>query len=295
MMHQHACADVREQLEAFHDGELSIHQRLAVQNHLEDCVSCSLAASELSNLSSVLRDFSSEAVDADAAVVSRLSRHVLERVRVEEQFSIRAKMSDWFQDMHLVWAGLGASVATLVCIIGSASVLHATSQERPNSMARTLAVLASPGSNDNPLRLSYSMVVPSAVTTAAIEMSEENAHYTLSAVVSREGRVQGVEMINQPNRPGMNAMLNDAYRMQFSPAMDRGDAVAVSMVWLLANTTVKGRPLDMMEVVREALRLHNSPEPLRALPVPEDAAAPAPLMKPDTPETSSLTALADGP
>ena len=30
--------------------------------------------------------------------------------------------------------------------------------------------------------------------------------------------------------------------MQFAPALARGDAVAVSMVWLVASTTVKGRP-----------------------------------------------------
>ena len=91
--------------------------------------------------------------------------------------------------MHLVWAGLGASVATLICVIGSASVLHAANQERPNSMARVISVLASPGSNDNPLRLNYEMMAPRAVTDAAIEMSEEDAEYALSAVgVARRPR-----------------------------------------------------------------------------------------------------------
>ena len=38
-----------------------------------------------------------------------------------------------------------------------------------------------------------------------------------------EGRVQGVEMINHPSsvRPGVNAMLNEAYRVQFAPAIER--------------------------------------------------------------------------
>jgi hypothetical protein len=49
-------------------------------------------------------------------------------------------------------------------------------------------------------------------------------------------------MINEPaDRSGINAMLNEAYRMKFAPATARGDAVAVSMVWLVANTTVIGR------------------------------------------------------
>ena len=49
-------------------------------------------------------------------------------------------------------------------------------------------------------------------------------------------------------------MLHDAYRVQFAPAQARGDAVAVNMVWLVANTTVKGRADDDIEALRSALR-----------------------------------------
>jgi len=195
--------------------------------------------------------------------------------------------------MHLVWAGIGASVATMICIVGSASVLHAANQERPNSMARVISVLASPGSNDNPLRLNYEMSAPRAVMDAAIEMSEQDVEYALSAVVSREGRVQGVEMINQrpTNNAEINAMLNEAYRMKFAPAMARGDAVAVRMVWLVANTTVKGRHDIDLQLLRHALRLQTTPAPIGPLPIPAEAAEPkpqaAPLMKPIVPETTS--------
>ena len=161
-------------------------------------------------------------------------------------------------------------------------------------MARAISVLASPGSNDNPIRLNYEMMAPRAVTDAAIEMSEEDAEYALSAVVSREGDVQGVEMINQPaDRPGLNAMLNEAYRIKFAPATARGDAVAVSMVWLVANTTVKGRHDETMQALRQALRLPTVPTPIAPLPIPPDAAQPvkpgvAPaMMKPIAPEASA--------
>ena len=104
-------------------------------------------------------------------------------------------------------------------------------------------------------------------------MSEEDVEYALSAVVSREGRVQGVEMINQPpsNRPAVNAMLNEAYRMQFAPATDRGDAVAVSVVWLVTSTTVKGRHDEDMQLLRQALRLRTTPAPIAPLPIPPEA------------------------
>lgn len=300
MMHEHLCADVRERLEAFYDGELGIDERIAVQNHLGECVACNLAAIELNVIGSTLRQLAGDVAEQPVEPL-RISAHVLERLRVEEQFSIRSQVMDWFQDMHLVWAGLGASLATMICVVGSASVLHAANQERPNSMARVISVLASPGSNDNPLRLNYEMNAPRAVTDAAIEMSEEDVEYALSAVVSREGRVQGVEMINQPfsNRPAVNAMLNEAYRMQFAPATDRGDAVAVSVVWLVASTTVKGRHDEDMQLLRQALRLRTTPAPIAPLPIPADAVGEpkpeaAPLAKPGASEAGPPIAAGAG-
>jgi hypothetical protein len=290
MIHDYSCTGVRERLEAFHDGELTVHDRVALQNHLDECSICNHVSNELASIGSTLRDLAGIAAAEEPVERLRISAHVIERLRVEEQFSIRAQIVGWFQDMHLVWAGIGASVATLICVVGSASVLHAANQELPNSMARALSVLASPGSNDNPLRLNYEMEAPRAVTDGAIEMSEEDAEYALSAVVSREGDVQGVEMINQAaDRPGLNAMLNEAYRMKFAPATARGDAVAVSMVWLVANTTVKGRHDVNMQALRQSLRLHTTPAPIAPLPIPPEAGdpKPAPMMKPISPEAAA--------
>jgi hypothetical protein len=302
MRHDHSCTDVQTHLEAFYDGELAVDERIVVQHHLSSCSTCSVIASDLAALGSDLRELAAQITYSDAAVPARISAHVLERLSVEAQFSIRAQLTDWFQDMHLVWAGLGASVATLICIVGSASVLHAANQERPNSMARVISVLASPGSNDNPLRLNYQMMAPRAVNDTGIEMSEGgDVEYALSAVVSREGRVQGVEVINQPpaNRPGVNAMLNEAYRMQFAPATDRGDAVAVSMVWLVTSTTVKGRIDVKMEALRQALRLQTTPAPIAPLPIPVEATSEpkpqaAPLTKPVVPDAPALALAAAG-
>ena len=299
MMHEHPCTDVRERLEAFYDGELSVDERVAIQNHLGDCVACNLTAQDLGMLGASLRELAAQTADRTSDEPLRISARVLERVRVEEQFSMKAQMRGLFQDMHLVWAGLGATVSTLICVIGSASVLHAANQQLPGSFANTISILANPGSNENPMRLNYEMLVapkddarPLGVMASPIEMTEEEAEYALAAVVSREGRVQGVEMINQSRvmPRSVNAMLHDAYRVQFAPAQDRGDAVAVRMVWLVANTTVKGRHEDdvIEAALRGALRARTAPLPIAPLPVPEVAEpkpAIAPLVKPVVPDT----------
>lgn len=290
MKHGLTCADIHERLDAFHDGELSIDERIDVQHHLSHCSACNDLASDLASIGAGLRDIASQIAERDTKDPGRISSRVLDRLRVEEQFSIRAQVADWFSDMHLVWAGLGASMATMICVVGSASVLLAASQERPNSMASTISELASQGSNANPLRLSSSMSVPRAVTDA-IEMPEKDAQYTLTAVVSREGHVQGVEMVDQARHPGVNVMLNEAYRTRFAPATNRGDAVAVSLVWLVANTTVTS-PHDPMEALRQALRHRNSPEPIATPSFPAETIdvpkpQPAQLVKPVSPEAAS--------
>ena len=312
MMHQHPCIDVRDSLEAFYDGELSVEERIAIQNHLRDCVACNLAAEELGALGASMRELAAQTADAiPDDPLQRMSARVLERVRIEEQFSLRSQMRGLFQDMHLVWAGLGATVAMLICVIGSASVLHAANQQPPGSFANTISILANPGSNANPMRLNYEMLsacpdaierrtcAPIAVMASPIEMLEEDGEYALSAVISRDGRVQGVEVINQSRamHPRVNAMLNDAYRVQFAPAQARGgDAVAVSMVWLVSNTTVKGRHDESFESLRGALRARTTPQPIGPLPVPAEIAAPrpapAPLVKPIVPELMMAASLA---
>ena len=92
-------------------------------------------------------------------------------------------------------------------------------------------------------------------------------------------------------------MLNEAYRMQFAPATDRGDAVAVSVVWLVASTTVKGRHDEDMQLLRQALRLRTTPAPIAPLPIPADAVGEpkpeaAPLAKPGASEAAPPIAAA---
>lgn len=301
MMHEHPCADVREHLEAFYDGELPIEWRVAIQNHLGECIACNLAAKDLQDMGATMREFAAQVADRTSEEPMRMTARVLERLRVEEQFSLKAQLVGLFQDMHLVWAGLGATMATMVCVIGSASVLHAANQQQPGSFANVISILANPGSNENPMRLQYDMMAPRA-TVAPIDMfeedAEEDAEYALSAVVSREGRVQGVEVLDsRASTRSVNALLHEAYRVQFSPAVARGDAVAVSVVWLVANTTVKGRGGEDIEALRAALRARTTPQPIGPLPVPVDLEpkpAPAPLVKPIVPDASASLAAAGG-
>ena len=86
--------------------------------------------------------------------------------------------------------------------------------------------------------------------------AEEDAFFTLAAVVTREGRIANLELLHAIGDGG--AMLNDAKpveellekisRVRFEPARVAGLLVAVNMIWLVARTTVratKQRPIEL--------------------------------------------------
>ncbi len=222
-----------------------------------------------------------------------------ERLGVEAQFSWATQLRGVFQDMHFVWAAIGASVATLICVIGSASVLHAASQERPDSLAGLIAHLANPGSNANPVTLDTEMMMPRSRDGAAFEMSGEDAAFALAAVVTREGRIQNLEVLAAEYASQLRvkpedvlAMLNEISRAQFEPAQARvpvcrfnvqecGGPVAVNLVWLVTTTTVKGRQDAGVVLLR---RRWTTPVqemgPAEAPPAPAPTVAPPPAPKP---------------
>ncbi len=246
MMHVLPCHRVREELEAFVDGELSLDAQVSIENHLKECVACGLEVSELSEIGRALRAAPSNAA-VDALETGRLTSIVLERVRLEKQLSFGVQLRSLFADMHFVWAGLGATLAMVICVFASAGVLHAASRERPDSLAGLIDYLANPGSNENPVRLDDYMSVPRLPFDTSMPVSTEDAELAVAAVVTREGRVQNLEVVDEQAhslrvKPQLLlAMLNAAASARFEPAKAGGSPVAVSMVWLLSTTTVKGQ------------------------------------------------------
>lgn len=263
MMHAVCCEDVQSRLDEFHDDELTVEERVAIQGHLHDCVTCALVAAELEELRTSLREAALDLPDRAAPEAEQLTQGVVERVRVEAAQAWTAEFRQLFQDMHLVWAALGATAATLVCLLGALSIYHAASQQRPDSLAGLISFLASPGSNENPVRLDSRMHAPRwrayADGLPMATMPGDDSVLALAAVVTREGRVQNLELLTSDRALGVKvrpdvllAMLEAASRAEFEPAKtsSTGDPIAVSMVWLLASTTVKGDPTDDLFLIR---------------------------------------------
>ena len=279
-MHVLPCERVREELAAFYDGELPLDEQVRMQSHLHVCVACRLEATSLQELGDALRRAAVSVGCSLPTERGHLTGPVLERIRVERELSLRAQLRALFDDMHLVWAGLGASLATMICIVASAGVLQAANREHPESLAGIISHLANAGSNTNPVRLDSDMLAPRVIGETALPVSEQDAQVTLAAVVTREGTIQNLELLGSDGRPVqvkpdvMLALLDAASRARFAPAQSDGAPVAVSMVWMLSTTTVKGLPNYDLYLVSPpgAVRAHGpsldrKPRPVAAAPV----------------------------
>lgn len=291
MMQLLSCEVVRDRLAEFHDGELALDEQVAIERHLRECVACAIEAEEIASLAQLLREMASRLPEGPTPDAS-LAAIAVDQACVEARLSLRARVRDLFDDMHLVWPAVGATAAMMLCLLGALGVMQATSREHPDSLAGVIAHLAAAGSNRNPLRLDGGMAVPRALEGTIVPMTEADGVFPLAAVVTREGRIQSLEVLaaEQARTMGVRpeavlAMLDAASRARFAPAESRGTPVAVSMVWVLAHTTVRG------DASRDLLRGGSWVPPGRRPPAPRpSAAAPGPSSRLDRLETTDQLA-----
>ncbi|MEN3338353.1 MAG: hypothetical protein V7647_2029 [Acidobacteriota bacterium] len=240
------CAAVRRRLQSFHDRELQVREQIAVEAHVHDCSPCAALLLELRALGDALRVAAAPAPSDDwtglrSAVVSRM------RAEAHESWVERTRRA--FDDMHLVWIALASTSATFACAAIVLSMLHYASPERADSLAAMITVMGAPSGSDlNPARLDGRIRVPSVpedgVVYATLErsVSLDDRMLPLSAVVTREGRVSGLELLSKDhNLQEVNDLVDALSRGRLEPAQSDGAPVAVNLVWLVAHTTVKGK------------------------------------------------------
>jgi hypothetical protein len=253
-MKELSCKAARQRLQAYHDNELPIGERIAVDTHVERCAECRAALAELDALREAFRFAApgratvaaftqEEALGFHASVVSRLG--------AENRLALSTRVRDMFDDMHFIYAGMGAVASTVACVMIMVSMMR-------------FANLASPGSNHNPIVVDAQMLMPRLdhdwyATTAATERKvndeeaafAEEATFAVSAVLTREGHVVNLELASEGGQVAaqdssearaLQSMLGAMSQARFEPARVGGLPVAINMVWLVAHTTVRATP-----------------------------------------------------
>ena len=240
------CAAVRRRLQAFYDRELAVPDQIAIEAHVHDCPPCARTLGEFRSLGDTLRLVAAPAPSDDW---TGLRSGVISRMRAEAHESWMARTARAFDDMHLVWIGLASTTATFVCAATVLSMLHFAAPERGDSLAAMITVMGAPSGSDlNPARLDGRIQVPSVpengLVYATLERSValEDRVLPMSAVVTREGRVFGLELLNKDqNLQDVTDLVDALSRGRLEPAQSYGAPVAVNLVWLVAHTTVKGK------------------------------------------------------
>jgi len=244
------CTEIRHRLDAYHDGELPVDDQIALDAHFEWCDGCARARSDLRVLRTAVRVLSPGRLAFASDEGIGIETAVLGRLKAEREASLLARVRMMFDDLHLVYAGLGAAVATVVCLVVTFGMMRFATIARPDSLAAIVELMASPGSNGNPVALDNRMTLPRVLDASFShdgKGAEEDTVFALAAVVTREGRIANLELLQAGDDAKLAEGLMDAVsRARFEPASVAGEPVAVNMVWLVAHTTVRGNkhPID---------------------------------------------------
>lgn len=245
------CSSVQRRLQSFHDRELPVRELIAIEGHVAGCPPCARELRDIQSIGDALR---LAAAPSPADDWAGLSSGVISRMRAEEHESWSARAQRFIDDVHLVWIGLASATATLVLAGSILSIVH-TIPENKNSLAAMFAMLgAEAGSDQNPAPLDgrglnkgpTPVMVPTVpqngvvyATLASAEIPED-VMVPISVKVTRDGSVEGLRMLDRSLSTAELRDLMDALsRGRLEPAQYGGHPVAVSLVWLLANTTVK--------------------------------------------------------
>jgi hypothetical protein len=149
-----------------------------------------------------------------------------------------------------------AAVLSIAVMVGM--MRFATSEQRPDSLAAMLRIFGTPGSNQNPVavRLGVRMPRPLDDAFSAMDLVEGDALFMLKGVVTQEGRIDYLELLNAgtsvPAGLDEAALVEDlmgsASQARFEPASRAGEPVAVKMVWIVAHTTVRAAKTPLLEL-----------------------------------------------
>jgi hypothetical protein len=250
------CAKTRRRLQAFHDRELAVADQIAVSAHLEWCDRCADELADLRSLGSALQALGPARpvlAHGDAAV---FTESVVSRLQAEDDASFLSRMREMFDDMHLVYAGLGAAVATGICIVIMLGMMRFATTDRPDSLAAVMTVLATPlecESGNDITDASGCRARWAERFARANEWDEQEAVFALEAMLTQHGRLADLELMRATRRhvssgevEVIEELLDVVSRSRLDPSLSMRLPTAI---WLLEQTTVRASkqpaPLDV--------------------------------------------------
>ena len=272
------CAAARRRLQAFHDQQLDVDDQIAMAGHLEWCDPCSRELDGLCEVREALQGLTAARLTLSREEAAAFNAGVVNRLAAEDAVSLYARVLDLFDDMHVVYAGFGAAVATMVCLVIMLSMMRFATSERPDSLAAIVSLLSIPleceSGNDladgSGCRARWAERFQRANETAELD-----AVFTLEAVVTRQGRLANLAMLRGNQGRGVRGaegqlkliegLMDGVSRARLDPAQTVPLPTSLNMLWLVEHATVRANkpPAPVLDVPLPKKRAASLTDPVR--------------------------------
>lgn len=240
------CASARRRLQAFHDCELPVADQIAVSAHLEWCDPCAELLADLQSVGNMLQALAPRRALLSQDEAAVFTSTVVSRAKAEEDASLFTTIRLMFEDMHLVYAGLGAATATAVCLVIMLGMMRFATTDRPDSLAAVMTVLATPlecESGNDITDASGCRARWNERFARANEWDEQEAVFALEAVVTQHGRLANLELLRRARHSTaigdlqvIEDLLDVVSRSRLDPRLSNRLATPI---WLYEQTTVR--------------------------------------------------------
>lgn len=241
------CASARRRLQAFHDRELGVADQIAVNAHLQWCDRCAADLDDLRMVSTAMHALAPRRAMLTQDEASVFTSTVVSRLQAEDDASMFTTLRQMFEDMHLVYAGLGAATATAVCLVIMLGMMRFATTDRPDSLAAVMTVLATPlecDSGNDITDASGCRARWNERFARANEWDEQEAVFALEAVVTRQGRLANLAVLRAtPHHAALGGdlqviedLLDVVSRSRLDPRLATRLAIPI---WLYEQTTVR--------------------------------------------------------
>lgn len=194
-----SCAATRRRLQAFHDRELGITEQIAVSAHVEWCQRCARALAEIREVRAALRMVLPGRLTLSQEDAAVFVGTVVNRLNAEDEASLLSRVRVMFEDMRLGYAGLGATAATIVCVVIMLAMMHFAPAERPDSLRAMMSVISTPLDCE-----AYDLLDASGCRARwaerfqrANEWAEQDAVFALEIVLTPQGQLTNLALLRK--------------------------------------------------------------------------------------------------
>lgn len=247
------CAAARRRLHAYCDGELPVSAQIAVGSHLEWCGDCAALEADIRALGAALRASMSGRQALSAEEEASLQAGAVGRMKAERTLSVATQVREMFEDMRLVYAGVGGAVAATVCVVIILGLMRFAAPALPEAFVAASQTIAASSSGLPPAPPPEPRVqLPRPLGPAFSSNITDDSVIMMVAVVTREGTVADLSLLEpgggRSSRPagqtkGLEDLMGALARARFEPARVDGLPVAMNMVWVVEHTTVRAVPV----------------------------------------------------